>query len=77
MDNRWSEGALRVHDSIFHYWAKHYEEGSQYGIGGGCVSKLMLKRGGEVVCNYDRGWDVPPVDEDTKLAMEIILNMYK
>jgi len=34
----------------------------------------MIKRGGEVVCNYDRGWDVKPADEDTSVALEIILH---
>lgn len=34
----------------------------------------MLKRNGEIVCNYDRGWDVQPVDEDTQLAYEILVH---
>ena len=68
----WHEGSLRVHSSIFHYWFKQYDEGSEFGIDGGRISKLMLKRNGEIVCNYDRGWDVQPVDEDTQLAYEIL-----
>ena len=24
------------------------------------------------VCNYDRGWDVEPVDEETEIALEIM-----
>ena len=67
----WHEGSLRVHGSIFHYWFKQYDEGSEFGIDGGRISKLMLKRNGEIVCNYDRGWDVQPVDEDTQFAYEI------
>ncbi len=74
--SNWDEGSLRVHDSIFHFWVKHYEEGSQYGIDGGKISKLMLKRNGEIVCNYDRGWDVEPVDADTELARDIILHRF-
>ena len=81
----WKEGSLRVHDSlyhywmkvydsIFHYWVKHYEEGSQYGIEGGRISKMMLKRNGKIVLNYDRGWDVKPTDPDTQLAVEILLH---
>ena len=34
----------------------------------------MIRREGDIVCNYDRGWDVKPVDEDTQLALEIILH---
>lgn len=73
-DRRWHEGALRVRDSRFHYWYKQYDSGSEFGIDGGRISKLMLKRNGEIVCNYDRGWDVRPVDEDTKGALEILLD---
>ena len=56
----WKEGALKVYDNIFHYWMKVYEGPSEFGINGGKVSKLMLKRNGKIVCNYDRGWDVKP-----------------
>ena len=35
----------------------------------------MLKRNGEIVCNYDRGWDVQPVDEDTLIkTLNNVLN---
>ena len=53
----WKEGSIRVNGDIFHYWIKQYEEGSEWGIEGGRISKLMLKRDGKIVCNYDRGWD--------------------
>jgi hypothetical protein len=69
----WKKGSLRVHDSVFHYWMKQYGEGSQFGIEGGRISKLMLKRNGAIVCNYDRGWDVEPSDPDTQLALELLL----
>ena len=70
----WKEGSLKVYNSIFHYWIKVYEVGSQYGIEGGKISKLMLKRDGKTVCNYDRGLDVKPVDEETQLAYEILVH---
>ena len=70
----WKEGSLKINESVFHYWIKEYEEGSQFGIDGGKVSKLMLKRDGKVVCNYDRGWDIEPADPDTQLAVEILLH---
>ena len=41
---------------------------------GGRISKLMLKRDGKIVCNYDRGWDVEPIDENTQLALELLLH---
>ena len=70
----WKEGALKVYDSIFHYWMKVYEGPSGFGINGGKVSKLMLKRNGKIVCNYDRGWDIKPADPDTELAVELLLH---
>ena len=69
----WQEGGIRVKSSIFHYWMKVYETGSRFGINEGRISKLMLKRNGEIVVNYDRGWDIEPVDEDTKMAVAILL----
>ena len=72
----WREGALKVKNSSFHYWAKVYDECSEYGIDGGRVSKLMIKRGGEIVCNYDRCWDIKPVDEDTEFTLGILIKDY-
>ena len=70
--NGWTEGTMRVGNGIYHYWVKSFAEGSKYGIDGGRISKLMMKRKGEIVCNYDRGWDVEPVDEETEIALEIM-----
>ena len=72
----WKEGTLGVNGDIFHYWVKQYEEPSQFGIEGGRVSKLMLKRKGQIVCNYDRGWDIRPVDENAETALRILLKDY-
>lgn len=70
----WKEGSLKIYSSIFHYWIKVYETGSQWGIDGGKVSKMTLKRDGKIVANYDRGWDIEPNDPDTELAVEILLH---
>ena len=69
----WSKGSIKVHDSIIHYWVKHFEEGSVFGIDGGRISKLMLNRDGRIIANYDRGWDIEPADEDTEVALAILL----
>ena len=42
----WKEGSIKVYGEIFHYWMKQYGEGSEWGIDGGRISKLMLKRDG-------------------------------
>ena len=70
----WKEGSLKVYNSIFHYWMKVLDDPSQFGIDGGRISKLMLKRNGEIVCNYDRSWNIGPTDPDTQLALEILLH---
>ena len=69
----WKEGSIKIHDNIFHYWFKVFEEPSQFGIDGGKISKLMLKCNGEIVCNYDRGWDIEPSDPDAQIALELLL----
>jgi hypothetical protein len=70
----WKEGSIKVNGEIFHYWMKQYDEGSQFGIEGGRISKLMLKRNGEIVCSYDRGWNIEPIDPNSKLAADILIH---
>ena len=72
----WKEGVILINHHGYRYWVKHFEEGSQYGIDGGRISKLMIKRDGEIVCNYDRGWDIEPVDTNTRVALQILLYDY-
>ena len=69
----WKEGSINVHDSIIHYWVKCYKKSSKFGIDKGRISKLMLKRKGKIIANYDRGWDIEPVDEDAEIALAILL----
>ena len=70
----WKEGSIKVNGEIFHYWMKQYEEGSEWGIEGGRISKLMLKHCGKIVCSYDRGWDIEPIDPNSKLAADILIH---
>nr|DAQ42340.1 MAG TPA: hypothetical protein [Caudoviricetes sp.] len=72
----WHEGSVKVRDGIFHYWVKSYDEGSIYGIDEGRISKVTIKRDGKEVCNYDRGWDIEPVDEDTQIALAVLMKQY-
>ena len=69
----WKEGTVSVNGEIFHYWMKQYEEGSEFGINGGRISKLTIKRSGREVYNYDRGEDIEPIDKNTETALAIIL----
>lgn len=77
----WSEGTIGSPNgdgtnTICHYWVKHYEEGSKFGIEGGRISKLTIKAEGRITCNYDRGWDIEPADEATKKALAILMHDY-
>ena len=72
----WREGTIIINNNGYCYWVKHFDKGSQFGIDGGRISKLMIKRNGEIVCNYDRGWDIKPVDEDTEFALAILVKDY-
>lgn len=70
----WKEGSIKVYSGIYHYYMKQFDKGSQFGIEGGRISKLMLKRDGKIVCNYDRGWDIKPIDDETQLVLELLLH---
>ena len=76
----WSEGTIGVPASVagkptaVHYWVKHYKEPSKYGINNGRISKVMLKIKDEIVCNYDRGWDIRPTNKAAEIALEILLH---
>lgn len=78
----WSEGTIEIPAAegkytAVHYWVKHYDESSEeYGINGGKISKLMLKANSEVICNYDRGWDLEPTCTEAELALCILLNSH-
>ena len=79
----WSEGTIGVNafdedkeTIVCRYWVKHYEEGSEFGIDEGRISKLCIKVNGKVTCNYDRGWDVKPEDEATQQAFAILMHEY-
>lgn len=83
MTNGWHEGTIGIpqkegSSKIAHYWVKAYEEGSEWGINGGKISKLSIKIDGKWVANYDRGWDLEPAQEDeaAQIAYCILLNEY-
>ena len=82
-NNGWHEGTIgspigSKETKIAHFWVKAYEEGSEFGIDNGRISKLTIKVDGEVTANYDRGWDIEPNEDDgiTLLAYSILYNEY-
>ncbi|MBE6877526.1 MAG: hypothetical protein E7496_12610 [Ruminococcus sp.] len=80
-NNLWHEGTIGVPKkhggyTVVHYWAKVYDEPSEYGIEKGRISKAMLKQNGKIVYNFDRGLDVTPQTEEAEMALAILLKEY-
>ena len=75
----WSEGiiACPATGGKFKYWVKHFEEGSEFGIDGGRISKLAIRKAGgnRDLCSYERGWEVEPAEE-VKAVYAILLQKY-
>jgi hypothetical protein len=75
----WTEGTIICPKTgtKYKYAIKHFEEGSEYGINNGRISKLTIWKGSEQhgLCNYERGWDVEPVDE-VKEVYALLLKQY-
>ena len=59
-----------------HYALKVYDEPSEFGINNGKISKLQLTQNGEIIANYDRGWDIHPTTKEAELALCILLNRH-
>lgn len=70
---QWKEAIIENKGKDYKITFKQFEEGSEFGINGGRISKLTISLGKEKVANYDRGWDIEPTDEDTKEVLELLL----
>jgi len=70
----WTHGKLNG----YQYDIKHFDTGSVFGINGGRISKLTIRRVGRTgaisndLCNYDRGWDVKPCKEVKAVYKELL-----
>jgi hypothetical protein len=76
----WSESiiACPATGGKYKYWVKHFEEGSQYGIDGGKVSKLTIRKVGENrdLYNFDRGLGIDCQTDEVRAILSIILAKY-
>ena len=77
----WHEGiiASTTTNAKFKYWAKVYDEPSEtYGLEGGKISKLTIRKLGETrdLYNYDRGIDVDCQSDEVRAVYEIVLAKY-
>lgn len=72
----WKSGTIKTPSGLVRYWIKYFEEGSEFGIEEGRISKLTLQREDETIANYERGWDVEPKDAEAKMVLEILMKEY-
>ena len=74
-DGRWFVGTLA--DCTFN--ALVFQTGSQYGINGGRVSKLTVRRSDNpaTVINYDRGWDIEPHTDEDRLILDTLVEYFE
>lgn len=73
----WHRGSINIENEIFYFEAKVYGGPSEYGINGGPVSKLYIKRNNKAVYEWDRGLALKPVDDNTKKVVEKICKYYE
>ena len=72
--NGWVEGIV----GPYRWQAKVYDEGSEYGINGGRVSKLAIwDKKKRCIVNYDRGWDIEPKTVKAQKALEKVLELFE
>ena len=79
-EDGWLKGAI----ARYEFFAKVFPEGSKYGINGGRVSKLTVRRKPNhltdepvILVNYDRGWDIRPEDDQSKLILDALVEYFE
>ena len=72
----WSKGTLEINGTTVTWSVKHFEEGSEYGIDGGRISKMTIKVGTKDIVNYDRGWDIKPSDDISIFAFKFLMEKF-
>ena len=77
----YKKGTIEVKNSegkteTVHYYCKHFDEPSQYGIENRRISKLTLKQNGKIVYNFDRGLDIEPQTAEAESTLAILVHEY-
>lgn len=60
----WDFGFVTVNGSVYYYEIKHFRDASEYGIDGGRVSKMLIRKGDDFLVSYDRGWNFKRDDDE-------------
>ena len=72
----WSKGIIEIEGTKVSYEVKHFEEGSDFGIDGGRISKLECRANGGTILHYERGWNIKPKTKLAAKAYEILKKKY-
>lgn len=77
-DGDWYGFVASCNKKLFRGSAKIFCEGSVFGIDGGKISKIYFSEKTTaklrpLLCNYDRGWDIVPVEDDAKEVLNAIV----
>lgn len=74
-DGDWYGFVASCNNKLFRGSAKIFCEGSVFGIDGGKISKIYFveMNSEKTSCNYDRGWDIVPVEDDAKEVLNAIV----
>ncbi|MCD7750417.1 MAG: hypothetical protein LUI10_01520 [Lachnospiraceae bacterium] len=77
----WTKGTVTVLTKdgkpvVIHYWMKHYDGTSEFGINEGRISKLSLRQDGREVYNFDRGLDIEPQTMEAEMALKLLMDKY-
>ena len=75
-DDGWTLGNVMVNNKRVRYAIKNVPKKSQFGIDKGCISKMGIDRNGQTLVNYERGWDIKPVETDVKMAYKALLKLF-
>jgi len=68
--NHWVKGSGG--DNIT-FVAKVFDDGSEYGIDNGRVSKLEIRKDNEIIISYERGWDNEPTNAEHKKIYQAVM----
>jgi len=72
-EGNWTMGTI----DGFDFEVKHYQEGSEFGINGGRISKLWIgNKGQKAAAWYERGWGKKPHTTKERKAMNAIIERF-
>ena len=75
-ENAWTHGTATVNGAVYTFDVKHFDEGSDWGLKGGRISKLSIGNDEGYLVNFDRGWDRRPQTEETKAVFKALVDRF-